>query len=132
MRGSRKLCQRGSNFDYFCCCCCCCCFLDDEGRKDPNTTISGPSSTHQRNAISMAFRWRADVGPTLSAGLVACVDFQGIRTSIAKKPYIFVIFQGGGSGPPVPHPGSAHEVSMILNARMSLFSWRVSDDIIRN
>ena len=23
-------------------------------------------------------------------------DIQGIRTSIAKKPYIFVIFQGGG------------------------------------
>ena len=27
------------------------------------------------------------------------VIFQGIRTSIAKKPYIFVIFQGGGGGP---------------------------------
>ena len=26
--------------------------------------------------------------------------FQGIRTSIAKKPYIFLIFQGGGSWPP--------------------------------
>ena len=57
----------------------------------------------------MAFRWRADDGPTLNAGLIAAI-FQGIRTSIiAKKPYIFVIFQGGGSGPPVPHPcGSAH------------------------
>ena len=30
-------------------------------------------------------------------------------TSISKKPYIFVIFLGGGSGPPVPPPsGSAH------------------------
>ena len=28
-------------------------------------------------------------------------DLQGIWTSIAEKPYIFVIFQGG-SGPPVP------------------------------
>ena len=39
-------------------------------------------------------------------------DFKGIRTSIAKEPYIFVIFQGGGRGPdpPVPPPsGSAHE-----------------------
>ena len=31
---------------------------------------------------------------------------------MAKKPYIFVIFQGGGggggSGPPVPPSGSAH------------------------
>ena len=30
--------------------------------------------------------------------------FQGIWTSVAKKPYIFVIFQGGGggSGPHIP------------------------------
>ena len=54
----------------------------------------------------MAFCWQADDGPTLNTGLV----FQGIRTSIAKKPYIFVIFQGGGGGgldpmspPPDPH-----------------------------
>ena len=40
-------------------------FLVDEGRKDPNTTISGPPSARQRNAM------RADVGPTLNAGLVA-------------------------------------------------------------
>ena len=37
--------------------------------------------------------------------------FQGIRTSIAKKPFIFVIFQGGGSGPPVP-PLEPHMVNM--------------------
>ena len=31
------------------------------------------------------------------------VIFQGIQTSIAKKPYIFVIFQGGrGGGGPDP------------------------------
>ena len=38
---------------------------------DPNTTISGPSMAHQRNAIKVAFRWWADNGPTLNAGLVA-------------------------------------------------------------
>ena len=27
--------------------------------------------------------------------------FQGIQTSIAKKPFIFVIFRGGGGGPPL-------------------------------
>ena len=45
----------------------------------------------------MAFRWRADHVPTLNAG------FQGIWTRIAKKLYIFVVFQGvgGGVGPPV-------------------------------
>ena len=69
----------------------------------------------------MAFGWRAEDGPTLNAGLV----FQGTQTSIAiKKPYIFVIFQGGGrSGPPVPpldpciclietHPMSTHNMGL--------------------
>ena len=55
----------------------------------------------------MAFRWRADDGPTLNAGLVAAI-FQGIRTYIARKTCIFVIFQGGGSGPPVPPPLDPH------------------------
>ena len=48
MRGSRKFCQRGSNFyNVFCCCF----FQFDEGRKDQSTTISGLSSARQRNAI---------------------------------------------------------------------------------
>ena len=34
------------------------------------------------------------------------VIFQGIRASIAKKPYSFVIFHGGSS--PLPPSGSAH------------------------
>ena len=35
---------------------------------------------------------------------------QGIQTSIAKKPYIFVIFQEGGGGvrTPVPPPLDPH------------------------
>ena len=43
MRGSRKFGQRGSNFDND--------FLVNEGREDLNTTITGASSTRQRNAI---------------------------------------------------------------------------------
>ena len=31
-------------------------FLVDEGKEDPNTTISGSPSARQRNAIEMAFR----------------------------------------------------------------------------
>ena len=46
-------------------------FLVDERIEDPNTAINGALSSHQRKAIGMAFRWRADVGPTLNAGLVA-------------------------------------------------------------
>ena len=82
MRGSRKFCQRGSNFDNVC-------FKVDGGREDPCPTLSGPSSARQRN-----FRLHADECPTLIAGLAAI--FQGIRTCIARKPYIFVIFQCGG------------------------------------
>ena len=41
-------------------------FLVDEGREDPSTTIRGPSSARQRNAITwrftgvpmMAIKWR--------------------------------------------------------------------------
>ena len=46
-------------------------FLVEEGREDLNTTISGPTSVHQRNAIQTAFRWRVHDGPTLNTGLVA-------------------------------------------------------------
>ena len=69
-------------------------YLVDEGIENRNTAINGPLSVHQRNAIKMAFRWRADDGPTLNAGLVAAI-FQEIRTCIARKPCIFVIFQEG-------------------------------------
>ena len=65
MRGSRKFYQRGSNFDKVFC------ILVDEGWKDPNTTLSGSLSARQQNAIKMAFRWRANDGPTLNAGSVA-------------------------------------------------------------
>ena len=59
MRGSRKFCERGSNFDNVV-------FLFNEGREDPDTTISGPLSACQRNAMQMEFRWRADDDPKLN------------------------------------------------------------------
>ena len=46
MPGSRKFCQRGSNFNIF--------FFVDGGREDPSTTISGPSSARQQNGVSPA------------------------------------------------------------------------------
>ena len=46
-------------------------FFLDEGREDPNTPISRPSSARQPNTIETAFHWRADGGPTLNAGLLA-------------------------------------------------------------
>ena len=65
MRGSSESCQKVSNFDnvfFF--------FLVDEGRYDPNTTLSGPSSASQLNANYLAFCWSADYGSTLNVGLV--------------------------------------------------------------
>ena len=52
-------------------------FFVDEGREDSNATIGGPSSARQRSAIEVAFRWRADGGPTLNAGLVALWFYRG-------------------------------------------------------
>ena len=46
--------------------------LVDEGREDPSNSQSGLSTACQRaKRLFMAFRWRADDGPTVSAGLVA-------------------------------------------------------------
>ena len=98
MRGSRKFYQRGSKFDnvffFF--------FFVVEWRKDQNTTISGPSSARQGKAIELAFLWRADDGPTLNAGLAALWFWRGSGPVLLKKPYIFVICQGGVRTP-CPH-----------------------------
>ena len=51
----------------------------------------------------MAFRWRPYDGLTLNSGLVALRVFRGSVPELLRKP-IFVIFQGGGSGPLSPPP----------------------------
>ena len=58
--------------------------------------------------------WQADDGQTLNAELF----FQEIPTSMAKKPYIFVIFQGwgGGGGGGGPDP---------LSLPLSISTWTV-------
>ena len=95
MRGSREFCQRGSEFETF--------FLADEGIDNPNIThykwaIIGPPAKRHLNGVSLAGRRSLNI----ECWLGRFVIFQGIRTSIAKKTYIFGIFQGGGSGPPDP------------------------------
>ena len=63
----------------------------------------------------------ADDGPTLNAGLVAAI-FQGIRTCFARKPYIFVIFQGGPN-PLSPFPLDPHmDSNQLLIAPVALFT----------
>ena len=68
-------------------------FLVDDGREDPNTTLSGaiigPPAKRHFNGVSLAGRW----WPNIECWLGSFVVLQGTRTSIAKKSYIFVIFQ---------------------------------------
>ena len=63
VRESWPVLSEGTKFDNIC--------FVDEGIEDPNTTINGPLSSRQQNTIQMVFRWRADDGPILNAGLVA-------------------------------------------------------------
>ena len=78
-------------------------YLVDEGRKDLNTTLNvqslDPPAKRHLNGVLLACRW----WPNIEFWLGSLVIFQENWTSIAKKPYFFVIFQGG-SGPPVPPP----------------------------
>ena len=64
---------------------------------------------------------RAIIGPPEECWLSSFVAIQGIRFSIAKKPYIFVIFQWGWSGHTVPPSGSAH-VQDLSNANTTCTS----------
>ena len=67
----------------------------------------------------MAFRWRVPMIAQHWMLALMHLILQGIRTSIAKKPYIFGIFQGGGaSGLPLfppPPSGSAHAVRLLFS-----------------
>ena len=108
MRGSRKLCQRGFD-DFF--------FIVEavmnEGREErgfkycyKQASIS-PSAKRHLNGVSLAGQW----WPNIEFWLGSFMVVQGIRNSITKKPYIFVIFQWGD---PLPPPsGSAHEYRLM-------------------
>ena len=103
MRGSRKFCQRGSNFDTF--------FFFffffwgggeirgvEGSRYHYKRAFIGPPAKRHFNGVSLAGRYRPDI----ECWLFSFVIFQGIRTSIAKEPYICMIVQA--SGPPAPSP----------------------------
>ena len=62
--------------------------------------IIGPPAKRHLNGVSQAgWRWH-----NIESWIGCFVLLPGIRTSIAKKHYIFVIFHGRGSGPPAPPP----------------------------
>ena len=59
-----------------------------------------PASETSFNGVSMVGRrW-----PNIECWLGSFVSFQGIRTFFAKKPFIFVIFQGARGVDPLPPP----------------------------
>ena len=58
----------------------------------------GPLAKRHLNGVSLAGRW----WPNMECWIGSFVIFQRIRTSIAKEPYIFVIFQGWGPDPLSP------------------------------
>ena len=106
-------------------------YLVDEGREDPSTTISGPSSTRQRNAI----KWRFAGVPMMAQHWMLAwqlCGFQGIQNSIAKKPYIFCEF----SDPPPPsHPLDPHMCNFtpyLVAAELPLMNyhwWTATDEL---
>ena len=115
MRGSRKFFQRGSNF-----------FLINEWIQIPL------KSGHHRPASEKPLKWRFAGVPmmvNIECWLGSFVIFQEIRTSIAQKLYIFVIFRGGGggSGPPVS-PLDPHMLTTVLfilvQLRITLNQWQ--------
>ena len=76
-----------------------------ETREDPNTTISGPSSARQRSPIYMAFRWRADDGPTLKivSEYEGCpgsfvILFRGSQPVLLGNPILLWFLVGVGVG----------------------------------
>ena len=95
----QKVLSEGSKFDYL--------FFSwswDRGCKyHYKWAIISPSAKRHLNGVSLAGRW----WPNIECWLESFVIFQRTRTSIAKKPYIFVIFQGGPdslSPPPLDPP----------------------------
>ena len=81
------------------------------GSKKYKRAIIRPPAKRHLNGVSLAgLRWPNN-RPNIECWLGSFVNFQGIWTSIAKKPYIFVIFQGVQTHcppPPPPSSGTAH------------------------
>ena len=75
-------------------------FLVYEGREDPNTTISGPSSARQRNVNSNGFSLACRKWPSIECWHRSLLIFQGIRQVLQETLYLgYFAGWGGGSGP---------------------------------
>ena len=81
-----------------------------------------PSAARQRSETP--YKWRFAGVPMKALRRM----LHGSWTSIAKKPYIFVIFNGMGSGPPDPYFGSAHGDYLISGSRIKIHQDGGSDN----
>ena len=113
MRGSRKSFQRRSNFLTFVFR-----WLGDRGSKyHYELAIIGSPAKRHLNGVSLAGRW----WPNTECWLVRFVVLQVIRTNIAKKPYIFVIFQGVRTPCPPLDPHLTCHQTYKLSSFLTLF-----------
>ena len=98
MRGSRKFFSDGGPTltTYFFCW-----WWERWFKYQYKRAIIGPAAKRHLNGVSLAGCW----WPNIESLLGSCVILQGIRTSMAKKPYIFVIIRGWGAvRTPCPPP----------------------------
>ena len=84
MRRSRKFFQRGPTLRVF--------YLLFFSWYHYKRAIIVPQAKPYLNGVSLVGQW----WPITECWLGSFVVLQGIQTSIDKRPYIFVIFQGGG------------------------------------
>ena len=97
MPGSRKFCQRGSNFDRFFFA-----FLVDEevGSKYHYwRAISGPPGKSHLNGILLACRWWPNIDSFVT--VVALWFFRGSETVLLRNPIFLWFFRGGGCPDPL-------------------------------
>ena len=67
---------------------------------------------------------RTNDGPTFNAGLVTLWFFQEIHTSIARKPYSFFDFSGGGVPTPCPPLDPPMRIRTVSPEPLLLVYWR--------
>ena len=88
--------------------------LVDEGIQyhQKGAIIGMPAKRHLNGVLLVCQWWHS-----IECWLGSCVIFQGVHTIIAKKPYIFVIFQGRGVRTPMsPLPRSPHISATVHKA----------------
>ena len=104
MRGSRKFCQRGSIKYHL------------------KEAIIGPPAKHHSYCVALAVLLWSNIECCLGS-----VIFQGIRTSIEKNPYRFVIFHGGPDPLPLPHPSGSAHINNLKNGSNDIENQELSE-----